>query len=104
MAIYYRLEYGEFDYPKDFHRSEQERQLDKLLSMFDSLAIQVESSLLKIEDLSVVSYEYLVTYRDRSVRDYLVFLDRVFEERGSSRMPYEAFRRVGSRLEEAEPD
>jgi len=99
QQIYYKLEYQEFKYTAEFHTSEEEKHLDKLLSMFDSLAKQVELGLLSVKDLDLVAYEYIVTYQDPSVQDYFTFLDGWFEDRGMRRRPFQAFRLVATKLE-----
>ena len=99
LAIYYRIEYQDFTYTKDFHLSDEEKQLDKLLSMFDSLASQVQSGLLTVQDLDLLGYEYIVTYQDKEVQCYLEFLDEWFKERGIRRIAFKAYRNVGKQLE-----
>ena len=99
ISIYYRIEYSEFDYSPDFHGSEDEKNLDQLLSMFDSLAKQVQMKLLNLSDLDLVAYEYLVIYQDSGVREYFKFLDNWFSDRGIRHPPFKAFQEVGRLLE-----
>lgn len=97
--IYYLLEYSDFKYTDDFHESVQEKQLDMLLCLFDTLAKQVDMGLLKLVDLDLVAYEYMVIYQDDNVQAYLAYLDSWFDTRGFKRQQYEAFREVGAKLE-----
>ena len=99
-STFYKFEYSSFDYHDDFHGSESERHLDKLLSRFESLAHQQLLGLIKLKDMQLVAYEYLVVYRDRQLAGYFVFLDEWFRERGQTRRPFDAFRTVGEKLEE----
>lgn len=46
--IYYRLEYNEFKYNKNFHNTEEEKHLDKLISILDIIAKQYFSKHLSI--------------------------------------------------------
>lgn len=98
-TIYYQIEYARFNYTTDFHGSEQEKYLDKLLSIFDSLAKQVQQRLLSIKDLDLIAYEYIVVYQDSAVNKYFEFLDIWFEKRGITRQPFKAFREIGRVLE-----
>ena len=99
IEIYYQLEYGEFIYDGDFHGSACEKQLDKLLSLFDTLAIQVEMKLLKLNDLDILAYEFLVIFSDENVQTYLNFLDTWVDTKGLKRPQFEAFRKIGKLLE-----
>ncbi|MEM1042973.1 MAG: hypothetical protein AAGI91_10120 [Bacteroidota bacterium] len=98
-GIYYQLEYGQFEYGDSFHGSEEEQHLDKLLGRFDSLARQVEMGVLKLKDLDIIAYEYIVAYQDLGVASYFEFLDGWFRTRGLKREPYKAFRDIGAKVE-----
>ena len=98
-STYYELEYGTFVYDENFHGSEKEQHIDKLLGRFDSLAKQVQMGLLKLDDLDLVAYEYIVVYQDAGVADYFDFLDGWFKSRGLERKPFKAFRDLGARVE-----
>lgn len=97
--IYYLLEYGKFTYNDDFHGSDTEKKMDKLLCLFDTLAKQVNMGLLKLEDIDLLAYEYLVIYQNEDVQSYLKFLDSWLDVKGMKRPQFEAFRQVGKRLE-----
>lgn len=101
-TIYYKLEYGTFEYTDGFHESPEEQQLDKLLSRFDSLAKQVQMGIAKIKDLDLIAYEYLVIFQDQEVKAYLHFLDGWYQERGITKKPFQSFREVGRKLENHE--
>lgn len=96
--IYYQLEYSEFIYDDHFHGSRSEKQLDKLLCLFDTLAKQVEMNLLELKDIDLLAYEYLVIYHDKNVKLYLEFLDSWVDIKGLKRPQFEAFRAVGKLL------
>ena len=97
--IYYLLEYGKFDYTDTFHGSDKEKKLDKLLALFNSLARLRTMGLLKISDLDLVTYEYLVIYQDKGVKQYLAFLDQWYKKRKIDQYPFENFRITGEELE-----
>ena len=99
QEIYYQLEYQEFKYSPNFHGSKEEKSMDRLLGLLDSIAKEVEVGLLEVNDLELVGYEYLITYQDREVQKYFDFLDAWYVERGISQKPFESFRSVGRQLE-----
>ena len=61
--IYYRLEYHKFSYGQEFHNSEEEKYLDKLISLLDIIAKQYFSNHLTKKDVALISYEYLIIYQ-----------------------------------------
>ena len=100
LDIYYKIEYGRFDYaPEKFHGSDEEKQLDKLLDVFDNIAKLYLLDNFTLKDLDYVAYNYLVVFQDASVTEYLKFLDNWYAERGMKVKPYFAFRSVGQILE-----
>ncbi len=97
--IYYKIEYHEFEYNDDFHGSDDEKKLDKLISIFDILAKQYYLGLITIDDIDLVSYEYLVVYQNIEVNKYFQFLDDWFERRGIKNPPFGKFRKLGKLVE-----
>ena len=97
--IYYKIEYHDFQYGDDFHGSEDERKLDKLISVFDILAKQYYLGLVTSKDIDLVSYEYLVIYQNSEVNDYFSFLDEWFKRRGIKNPPFDKFRTLGKIIE-----
>ena len=98
-TIYYKIEYHEFEYDDDFHESEDERKLDKLISIFDILAKQYYLGLITSKDIDLVSYEYLVIYQNDEVNKYFLFLDDWFKRRGIKNPPFGKFRSLGEIVE-----
>ncbi|RLG27099.1 hypothetical protein DRN85_01100 [Methanosarcinales archaeon] len=97
--IYYKIEYGEFDYNEEFHQSSEEKKLDKLLGFFENIAKLYTMKNITLDDLKYSAYEFLVIYQDNSVKQYIRFLERWFSQRGIKVKPYEAFQKVGKILE-----
>ena len=98
--IYYQIEYDKFIYDEEFHCSPDEKKLDRLLALFDTLAKLRSARLFKKKDLDLIAYEYLVVYQNESVRKYLAFLDEWFKKRGVKTQPFIHYRRVGKEIEE----
>lgn len=91
LEIYYKIEYEEFRYGHDFHGSEDEIKLDKLIDMYDNIAKLYQLGNFTLKDLSYVAYRYLVVYQDESVVRYLRFLDGWYVDRGMKVKPFYAF-------------
>src|SRR5688572_18513689 len=68
--IYYKIEYEEFIYDEDFHESDDERKLDKLLEVYENMAKLYQLNNITLDDLDYVAYSYLVVYQDSNVQDY----------------------------------
>ena len=98
--IYYKIEYGKFHYDAEsFHQSDEERKLDKLLKLYNNIGKLYSLSNLTTQDLDYVVYGYLVVYQDKSVKEYLTFLDEWYVLRGLSVRPFYPFRTLGAILE-----
>jgi len=69
QKIFYDIEYSKFRYDDDFHESESERRLDKLLVHFSNLALAWKSGLLKDDDINPVQYYARRLLRDADVGD-----------------------------------
>jgi hypothetical protein len=96
---YYAIEYGKFKYNSDFHGSEMEQKLDKLIGILDMLAKQYFMGLLKKNDISVISYRYLVIYQNGEIQKYFDFLDSWRKDRGIAEIPFANFRKLGVLVE-----
>ena len=99
MTTYYQVEYGKFEYGEEFHESEGEKSLDKLLRFYDTIGKLWEMGCITMEDVRFFAYEYLVVFQDESVGKYMSFLEDWFKKRGMSVRPFGAFQRLGVRLE-----
>jgi hypothetical protein len=97
--IYYQLEYHEFKYGSNFHGSDQEKKVDKLLSLFDILAKQYFSGHLDKKDIALISYEYLIIYQNSDIQNYFIFLEEWFKNKGIKNPPYQGFKKLGKIVE-----
>tara|TARA_R110002050_G_scaffold44572_1_gene106141 strand:- start:706 stop:1182 length:477 start_codon:yes stop_codon:yes gene_type:complete len=94
--IYYQIEYGQFNYePNEFHMSENEKKLDKLLGLFSNIGQLYQLGIVKIKDLDFIKYEFQVIYETQGVQDYFQTLDTWFERRQISHKKFQPFRDVG---------
>jgi|GEM_PF-1341143 len=99
LQMYYLIEYGDFTYTQDFHKSPFEKPLDELLYQLENLARIYRSNHLNIADLGHFAYRYLVVYQDSEVQKYFATLDDWYEKRGLTVRPFSAFRDVGQIIE-----
>lgn len=70
--VVYRLQYGKFDYSKDFHGSgEMERKVDKTLQYFSYLCYLRKHKIISEEEFSFFEFEISQSLRDNKLIDYL---------------------------------
>lgn len=99
VEIYYKLEYSDFIYDETFHGTETEKKLDKLLGHFSNIGRLYYSSILTLEDLKFLEYEFLVIFQNRNIKSYLTVLDNWFKIREIKDKKFEYFRMTGQLLE-----
>src|SRR5687767_14622977 len=81
-GILYRIEYGKFEYNGEFHDSQDERSLDRLLSYFEKIATLHTLGTVDTRDLELVRYDFLRVASDTNVQSYFATLDRFGGETG----------------------
>ena len=101
--IFYEIEYGRFRYDKDFHRSENELKLDRLLSYFEKIAALYDIGTITLHDLELVRYDFLRVYQNAAVQEYFKTLDRLPGFLGVEGGTYSRYRRVAALLENKRP-
>lgn len=98
QAAYLEIEWGRFRYPATdtsvFASNEQERGIDRLLYLFDELALLAKTKVLSKADIERWSYQGQRVFNDESILRYLNVLDDIFEGRGIKRKPHELAREV----------
>jgi len=98
QKIFYDIEYSKFRYDDDFHESESERRLDKLLVHFSNLALAWKSGLLKDDDINPVQYYARRLLRDADVGEYLRFVEVWAADAKLGGHPYQALKSMGKVL------
>jgi hypothetical protein len=94
--IFYLLEYEKFKYGPEFHESEKERQLDRLLSYFEIIATLYDMGMFTRADLELIKYQFVRVYRNAEVKKYFEFLDNLDVSGGG----FEKFRKVAALLDQ----
>lgn len=90
---YYQIEYEEFKYDADFHGSNNERLIDRLLSFVDLVCDLHAQGILTEHEMSFFKYQLLQIYKNRNVRVYLSFLEDFYAKSGANTKPFASFTR-----------
>lgn len=101
QQIYYKIEYGRFTYNiETFHQSEEEKQLDKLLSLFSNIGQLYQMGIVRDRDLEFIKYEIQIIYEDPYIKSYFKTLDYWFKIRQISHLKFQTFRDLGKTITE----
>jgi DNA-binding transcriptional ArsR family regulator len=60
VDAYYQIEYQRFRYSPEFHGSDLEKEIDRLLQSFENIAMLFELRVVKEKDLDPVVYHYIL--------------------------------------------
>src|SRR5262245_1523345 len=71
---YYQIEYGQFSYGPDFHRSPLERKVDRLLAFADLVCELHAQNVISEREMEFFRYRFLRLVRDSGIQQYLEFL------------------------------
>jgi hypothetical protein len=74
QRAYYAIEYSKFQYNDEFHGTDLERDIDKLLNHFSNIALAWQAGLLNIRDVRPIRYFVLRVTRDPEIRKYLAYM------------------------------
>lgn len=98
MNMIYEIDYKKFKFDDDFHRSENEMVLDRLLNKLETISKIYELGNISDKELEIFAYEFLSVYRNEEVKSYLKFLENAYDK--FETIPkFESFQRVGLHLE-----
>ncbi|HSY74821.1 MAG TPA: hypothetical protein VK810_05070 [Dongiaceae bacterium] len=93
--MFYLLEYDKFEYKPSFHRSDEEKHLDKLLSYFEMIATLYDMGVVSRSDLELIKYQFVRVYENAEIQKYFQFLDNELSVSGGS---FRRFRNVAALL------
>ena len=100
MNIFYRIENNDFHYTgENFHGTEEERILYKLLTMFNNFAKIYLTGVLPKNDIKAVESEFLTIYRNGEVKKYLEFIDNWELVKNTNIHPFSAFLKLSNIIE-----
>jgi hypothetical protein len=100
---FYDIEYDRFRYDDDFHESEAEQHLDRLLTYFEKVAALYDMGTITLKDLELVRYEFVRVHRNQEVQKYFAFLDKSSRGLNIRGGTYERYRRLAALLERNTP-
>ena len=98
QRAFYAIEYSEFLYDSAFHKSEREREVDKLLRHFANLALAWQAGLLSTADVRPVQYYVLRVLRNPEVQKYLAFIEQWSERQSLGEHPYAVLAHLSEKL------
>ena len=88
QRAFYAIEYSEFKYDDSFHKSDRERQVDKLLRHFANIALAWQARLLSTSDVRPIQYYVLTVVRDAEIQKYLDYVAAWTKEGNLGEHPY----------------
>ena len=98
QRAFYAIEYSEFKYIHTFHKSDQEREIDKLLRHFANIALAWQAGLLSTVDVKPIQYYVLRVVRDPEIKKYLEFIAQWSKEQKLGEHPYAVLEQLSERL------
>ena len=96
--LYYQVEYGTYRYDTTQHHSAQEKVVDRLLILLDSVARLYEAKMLSRRDLGILDTTFTRVFQNDQIQKYLAFLEPYWTATGNQDPPLGALRRVGEQL------
>jgi hypothetical protein len=99
QAAFYAIEYSDFVYDASFHKSDQERQVDKLLRHFANIAMAWQAGLLTTQDARPIQYYVLRIMRDAEIQKYLAFIEQWSSRAALGQHPYSVLEKLRQAFE-----
>jgi hypothetical protein len=100
QSAFYMIEYSEFKYDAAFHRSDEERNVDKLLRHFANVALAWQAGLLSTHDVRPIQYYLRRVLDDAEIQKYLKFIAHWSERATRGEHPYAVLTRMAGALRE----
>jgi hypothetical protein len=98
QRAWYAISYSRFLYADDFHGSESERDIDKLLRHFSNIALAWQAGLLSTHDIRPIQYYVLRVTRNDEIRRYLRFVADLAKQQHLGEHPYAVLDQLGEQL------
>jgi len=95
---FYKIEYDQFKYSDKFHKSNEEREVDKLLRHFSNIALMWKNNLLTLSDIYSIQYFILRTVNNTEIKKYLAYIEEWSKEAGTGGHPYDALNELSTML------
>ncbi|NYT86961.1 hypothetical protein [Pollutimonas harenae] len=91
VEAFYKIEYNEFEYGEDFHGSELEPKMDRLLTLIDLVCEMRAQRIMTKREMGFFEYSFGRVAQDQSVRAYLTYLNNFCTENRLQKKPFAAF-------------
>lgn len=88
---FYLIEYCEFTYNAEFHGSELEPKIDRLLTLIDLVCEMRAQRVITKREMSFFDYQFNRVARNQEILKYLHFLNGFYKRNGLDRKPFSAF-------------
>jgi hypothetical protein len=88
---FYCIEYGKFRYTPEFHGSELEPKVDRLLTLIDLVCELHAQGVITEREMNFFNYQFVRVARNKDIQNYLSFLNDFYRTNGLDRRPFEAF-------------
>lgn len=90
---FYKIEYNKFKYEHEFHGSEEEKCMDRLLSFVDLICDFYDQKILTKREMSTFKYEFLRIFKNENIKKYLEFLKDFYKLNQTETEPFSYFRK-----------
>jgi hypothetical protein len=98
VKAFYLIEYSEFRYDADFHGSDDEPRIDRLLTLVDLICELHAQSVITKREMAFFEYQFRRIANDKEIVKYLTFLQAFYARNGLDRKPFSAFRAYAAAL------
>ncbi|TXH06130.1 MAG: hypothetical protein E6R07_01165 [Nevskiaceae bacterium] len=88
QAAFYSIEYGQFTYGADFHTSELEQKIDKLLRHFSNLALSWKAGLLTTSEVLPLQYYIQRVMKNPEIDKYVSYIGEWSADTRLGQHPY----------------
>ena len=79
--VFYRIEYDEFKYSEDFHGSEEEQNVDNLLTLLDLICELHFRNVISIKEMEFFDYSIYRVSENSEIKKYMVFISNFLQNR-----------------------
>jgi hypothetical protein len=91
IEIYYEIEYDKFNYGPEFHKSDDEKRLDRLLSFLDLICNLYGQKIITDHEMESFRYRIRRIYINHHILSYLKFLENYYPTTGAETRPFQSF-------------
>lgn len=88
---YYLVEYGRFKYGTEFHGSNMEPKIDRLLAFTDLVCELYQQQIITSHEMEFFRYRFLRLATNPDIKAYLQFLSGFYAQVGLEKEPFHSF-------------